>query len=109
MRNDWPLDFEDTGLLGKLAIPVCRHLLRHSSIVVTQHPQSQLVVYTEIIAEQTVVTVSENECIYQCDQQLNNTDALKDSVTIIYDIVIAQPPAGFQTVSIFPISLTWPG
>ena len=49
--NGWPLDSEDTRLLGKLALPVCRHLLRHSCIVFTQHPQSQLVVYTVIIAE----------------------------------------------------------
>ena len=53
-NNGWPLDFVDTRLRGKLAIPVCRHLLRHSCIVFTQYPQSQLVVYTVIIAEQTV-------------------------------------------------------
>ena len=70
MHTGWLLDFEDTCLLGKLAILVCRHLLRHSCIVFTQHPQSQLVVYAVIIAEPTVITVSENECIYQCDQQL---------------------------------------
>ena len=67
---------EDTRLLGKLAITVCRHLLRHSCIVFTQHPQSQLVFYTIIIAEQTVITVSENDCIYQCDQELNKTGTL---------------------------------
>ena len=39
-------------------------------------------VYTIIIAEQAVITVSENECIYQCDQELNKTDTLKPSVTI---------------------------
>ena len=65
IHNGWPLDFEDTRLLGKLAIPVCRHPLRHSCIVFTQHPQSQLVVYTVTTAEQRVITVSENECIYQ--------------------------------------------
>ena len=53
-----------SSILVNLAIPVCRHLLRHSCIVFTQHPQSQLVVYTVRIAEQTVITVSENECIY---------------------------------------------
>ena len=42
-------------------------------IVFTLHPQSQLVVYTVIIAEQTVTTVSKNECIYQCDQELKKT------------------------------------
>ena len=85
--------------------PCFRHLLRHSCIDFTQHPQSQLVVYTVIIAEQTVITVSENECIYQCDQELNNTGTLKPSVTIICDTVLAQPPMGFRTVSIFPVSL----
>ena len=38
-------------------------------------------VYTVIIAEQTVITVSANECIYQCDQELNKTGTLKPSVT----------------------------
>ena len=51
--------FEDTRLLRKLAIPICRHLLRHSCIVFTQNPQSQLVGYTVIIDEQTVITVSD--------------------------------------------------
>ena len=107
IHNGWPLDFEDTCLLGKLAIPVCRHLLRHSYTVFTQHPQSQLVVYTLIIAEQTVITVSENECIpYQCDQELTKTGTLNLSVTIICDIVLAQQPVGSRTVSIFPIYLT---
>ena len=64
IHNGWPLNFEATSLLGKLAIPVCRHLIRHSCIVSTQHPQSQLVVYTVIIAEQTVINISEKECIY---------------------------------------------
>ena len=93
IHNGLPL--EDTRLLGKLAIPVCRHLLKHGCTVFTQHPQSQLVVYTAIIAEQTVITVSENECIYQCDQELNDTGTLNPSVTIICDIVQAQPPMDF--------------
>ena len=90
-----------THTLGKLAIPVCRHLLMHSCIVFTQHPQSQLVGYTLII------TVSGNECIYQCDQELNKTGTLQPSATIVCDIVLAQSLMGFRTVSIFPISLTW--
>ena len=93
-------------LLRKLAIPVWKHLLRHSCIVFTQHPQKQLVVYTVIIAEQTVITVSEKNFIYQCDQELNKTGTLKLSVMIICDIVLAEPPMGFRTVAIFPISLT---
>ena len=106
IHNGWSLDFEETRLLRKLAIPVCRHMLMHSYIVFTQHPQSQLVVYTVIIAEQTIITVSENQCIYQCYQEFNKTNTLKLSATIISDIVLAQLPTGFQTVSIFPISLT---
>ena len=94
LHNGWPFDFEDTRLLGKLAIPVCRHLLRHRCIVFTQHPQSQLVVYTVIIAEQTVIAVSENECIYQCDQELNKTGRLKPSVTIITYIRPPVRPSG---------------
>ena len=43
------------------------------------------------------------------DQELNKTDTLKLSVTMPCDIVLAQPPMGFRTVSIFPISLTWLG
>ena len=80
IHNGWPGDFEDTRLLGKLATPVCRHLLRHICIVFTQHPQSQFVVHTVIIAEQTVITVSENECIYYCGQEFNKTGTLKPSV-----------------------------
>ena len=76
-------------LLVKLPISVCRHLPRHSCIVLTQQTQSQLVVYTVIIAEQTVITVSENECIYHCDQELDKTGTLKLSVTIICDIMLA--------------------
>ena len=56
--------------------PVCTHPPRHSCIVFTQHPQSQFVVHAVIIAEQMVITVSENECIYQCDQTLNKMDTL---------------------------------
>ena len=59
---------KDTRLLGKLSISGCRHLLNHSCIVFTQYPQSQLVVKTVIIADQTLITVSENECLYQCVQ-----------------------------------------
>ena len=81
--HGWPLDFEDTRLLGKLAIPVCRHLFRHSCIVFTQHPQSQLRMSVYI--------------------SMNKTGTLKPSVTIICDIVLAQPPMGSRTVSIFPI------
>ena len=72
--NGWTVDFEDTRLRGKLAIPVCRHLLWHSCIVFSQHPQRQLVVYTVIIAEETVITVAENELVYQRDQELNNSN-----------------------------------
>ena len=95
-NNGWRLGFEDTRLLGKLAISVCKHLLRHSCIVFTQHTHSQFVVYTVIIAEQTVITISENECIYQCGQRLNKTGTPNPSVTIICDIVLAQPPMGFR-------------
>ena len=76
----------------------------HSCTVFPQDPQSQLVVYTVIIAEQTLITVSENECIYRCDQRTR----VKPSVTITRDIVIAQPPSylgwvrgHLQTVFIF--------
>ena len=72
IHNGRPIDFEDTRLLGKLVIPVCRRLLRHSCIVFTQHPQSQLVVYTVIIAKQTLITVSENECISVYTQTLGH-------------------------------------
>ena len=51
VHNGWPIDFDDTRLIGKLAVPIGRHLLWHSCIIFTQHPQSQLVVYTAIIAE----------------------------------------------------------
>ena len=108
IHNGWLLDFKDIRLLGKLAIPVCRHLLRHICIVFTQHPQSQLVVYTTIIAEQTIITVSKRVYI-SVWSKLNKTGTLKPSVTIICDIVLDQPPTGFQTVSTFPISLTWFG
>ena len=100
-NNGWPLYFEDTRLLeGKLAISIYRHLLRHSCFVFRQHLQSQLVVYTVRIAEQTVITVSENECILQCDQRLNKTETLKLSVTITCDIVLAHRWASEQ----FPAS-----
>ena len=36
IHDGWPLAFVDTCVLGKLAIPVCRHLLRHSCFVFTQ-------------------------------------------------------------------------
>ena len=42
IHDGWPLTFEDTHLLGKLAIPMSRYLLIHS----TQYPV--------IIAEQTL-------------------------------------------------------
>ena len=64
IHNGWPLDFEDIRLGGKPAIPMCRHLFKDSCVVFTQNPQSQIVVYTVGIAEQRVITVSENECIY---------------------------------------------
>ena len=34
-NNGWPQDFEDTRLLGKLGISVCRRPLRHSCIAFT--------------------------------------------------------------------------
>ena len=61
-HDGWSLAFEGTRLLGKLAIPVCRNVPRYSCIVFAQHPQSQLVVYTVIAFEQTLITVSEIEC-----------------------------------------------
>ena len=55
--DGFPLGFNDTCLLGNLLIPVCRHMLKHSSVAFTQHPQSQLVVYAVITFEQILITV----------------------------------------------------
>ena len=52
------LAFENTRLLGK---PVCRRLFKHSLYCFHTIHKYHIV----IIAETTVSTISENECIYQ--------------------------------------------
>ena len=52
--DGWPLALEDTPLLGKLTITVCRCMLRYSYIIFTQHPQSKLVLYTVIMYGQDI-------------------------------------------------------
>ena len=97
--------------------PFTREANNHRSgtcIVFTQHTQSQHVVYTVIIAEQTVTTVSGNECIYQCDQELTKTGDHYENFTATtvirtpiaaVKIMLTTTPRTHNTVSIWSLTV----